>query len=143
MPTPWPRVLDGQNRHTRHERSKVEASSEASSVTEAGSELPGFVRREFERFAHCGDLNRGFMYLSCTHCGHQLFVPFSCKSRSICASCMGRRMSETTALLVDHLLPAAPYRHITLTFAGPLALRLTASALVGQRSLALCGPGPT
>ncbi len=34
--------------------------------------------------------------------------PFACKSRGVCPSCMGRRMGETAALLVDHRLPAVP-----------------------------------
>jgi hypothetical protein len=42
----------------------------------------------------------------CRSCGDELRVPFSCKSRGCCPCCMGRRMAEGAALLVDHVLPA-------------------------------------
>ena len=41
-----------------------------------------------------------------------------------CPSCMGRRMAEGAALLVDHVLPAVGYRQWVLSFPGPLAVRL-------------------
>jgi len=36
----------------------------------------------------------------CRTCGDELRVPFACKSRGFCPSCMGRRMAEGAALLV-------------------------------------------
>ncbi|TPV92640.1 MAG: hypothetical protein B7733_24760, partial [Myxococcales bacterium FL481] len=93
-------------------------------LEESGLEVPRFVRREFEAFGRCGDLRHGFLHVGCLHCGHRVLVPFSCKSRGICPSCMGRRMAETSMLLVDHVLPTTPYRHVTFTFPGPLAVRL-------------------
>ena len=75
-----------------------------SQLSEAGVELPNFVAREFEKFSTCGDLQQGYMHISCLQCGHQLYLPFSCKSRSICPSCMGRRMGETAARLVENVL---------------------------------------
>lgn len=41
-----------------------------------------------------------------------------------CPSCMGRRMAEGAALLVDHVLPAVGYRQWVLSFQGPMAERL-------------------
>ena len=95
-----------------------------SEMSEGGVDLASFVAKEFEKFGGCGDFQRGFLHASCLRCGHELFVAFSCKSRSLCPSCMGRRMGETAALLVDHVLPETKWRHVTLTFAGPLAVRM-------------------
>jgi len=52
---------------------------------------------------------------------------------------MGRRMGETAALLVDHLLPEVNYRHVTLTFAGPLATRLGYNKTLLSKILQLAG----
>ncbi len=89
----------------------------------AGS-LPAFVRDELEAFITCGDFEHGFLVAQCQRCGDSLRVPFACKSRGICPSCMGRRMAETAALLVEHRLPAVPWRQWVLSFPGPLAVRL-------------------
>ena len=86
--------------------------------------LPAFVKEELEGFAGCGDFELGFVRTCCRSCGDELRVPFSCKSRGCCPSCMGRRMAEGAALLVDHVLPAVGYRQWVLSFPGPLAVRL-------------------
>ncbi|MEE8410739.1 MAG: transposase zinc-binding domain-containing protein, partial [Myxococcota bacterium] len=46
--------------------------------------LPAFVQGELEAFLACGDLSEGFTHLKCSRCGHDRFLPFSCKTRSIC-----------------------------------------------------------
>ena len=79
-------------------------------LEESGHSLPEFVKREHEEFAWCGDFERGFVQTVCRQCGDELRVPFSCKGRGYCPSCMGRRMAECAALLVDHVLPAVGYR---------------------------------
>jgi len=38
------------------------------------------------------------------------------KGRAICPSCLGRRMADTAAHLVDHVLPQAPYRHAVFLY---------------------------
>jgi hypothetical protein len=86
--------------------------------------LPGFVCDEIAAFTTCGDFNQGFLVVECRRCGDSLRVPFACKSRGICPSCMGRRMGETAALLVDHRLPAVPWHQWVLSFEGPMAVRL-------------------
>ena len=53
-----------------------------------------------------------------------MVVGFSCKRRGFCPSCMGRRMAEGAALLVDYVLPPVGYRQWVLSFSGPLAVRL-------------------
>lgn len=92
--------------------------------TEASASLPAFVVTELERFTTCGDFDFGFLRVGCRLCGKELRVPFSCKARGVCPSCLGRRMGESAALMVDHRLPAVPYRQWVLSFSGGLATRL-------------------
>jgi hypothetical protein len=42
-------------------------------------------------------------------------LAFSCKGRGVCPSCSARRMAETTAHLVDHVLPPLPVRQWVLS----------------------------
>jgi hypothetical protein len=91
---------------------------------ERAGPLPAFVKGELEGFAGCGDFELGFVRTCCRSCDDELRVPFSCKSRGCCPSCMGRRMAEGAALLVDHVLPAVGYRQWVLSFPGPMAVRL-------------------
>jgi hypothetical protein len=86
--------------------------------------LPDFVQAELRGFAVCGDFSQGFVRTACRRCGDELRVPFPCKGRGFCPSCMGRRMAEGAALLVDHVLPAVGYRQWVLSFTGPMAVRL-------------------
>ena len=90
----------------------------------AGERRDGVVKGELEGFAGCGDFEFGFVRTCCRSCGDELRVPFSCKSRGCCPSCMGRRMAEGAAVLVDHVLPAVGYRQWVLSFPGPMAVRL-------------------
>jgi hypothetical protein len=89
-----------------------------------GDGYPAFLEREFRRYLHCGLLARGFARLRCPDCGFERLVAFSCKGR-LCPSCMGRRMADQAASLVDDLLPEAPYRQWVLTFPWPLRFRLS------------------
>ena len=93
-------------------------------LEEPAGSLPGFVRDELDAFVTCGDFEHGFLVAQCRRCGDSLRVPFACKSRGICPSCMGRRMAETAALLVEHRLPEVPWRQWVLSFEGPMAVRL-------------------
>jgi hypothetical protein len=76
----------------------------------SGASLPLFAVNDLEGVLRCGDFEHGFLRLKCRRCGDELRVPFSCKLRSTCPSCMGRRMGELATLWTDHLLPAVPYR---------------------------------
>ena len=68
--------------------------------------LPNFVKREIEAYLDCGLIEKGYVLLECPSCGLQRAVAFSCKKRGgICPSCMGRRMNDTAAHLVDRVLP--------------------------------------
>ena len=87
--------------------------------------LPGFVREELEGYVDCGVLSRGFAVLACPECSERIVVGFSCKGLGFCPSCLGRRMAETAANLVEHVLPTeAPLRQLVLTLPFELRARL-------------------
>jgi hypothetical protein len=94
---------------------------QAAERSEHGLGYPAYVAKEFERYLDCGQLGMGFSRLVCRECGYERLLAFSCKGR-LCPSCTGRRMDETAANLVDHLLPRAPYRQWVLTV--PWRIRL-------------------
>src|SRR5436190_10862574 len=52
-----------------------------------------FVEREMRAYLSCGILACGFLRLQCESCGKDRFLPLSCKGRSVCPSCCGRRVS--------------------------------------------------
>ncbi len=78
--------------------------------SETATGLPDFVKDEFEAFLECGILAHGFLRLRCTDCAHEKLVAFSCKRRGFCPACGARRMTETAAHLVDHVIPQVPVR---------------------------------
>ena len=83
--------------------------------------VPAFVEREFRNYLTCGIAEFGFLRLRCADCGHDRILPYSCKRRSWCPSCCGRRMSDTAAHLVDHVFPWVPTRQWVLSL--PFKLR--------------------
>jgi Putative transposase/Transposase zinc-binding domain len=91
-----------------------------------GTGLPKFVKDEFDAFLECGILAHGFLRLRCANCTHDKLVAFSCKRRGFCPSCGARRMSETAAHLVDHVIPEVPVRQWVLSLPIPLRLLLAA-----------------
>jgi hypothetical protein len=86
--------------------------------------LPAHVEGELRRFLDCGIFARGFSRWVCEKCGAEQVVASSCKGRGFCPSCIGRRMNETAALLVDHVLPPVPVRQWVLTLPIELRYRL-------------------
>ena len=84
--------------------------------------LPPYVEAELRAFLRCGVLACGFGRARCVACGFDRLVPFSCKRRGVCASCGGRRMSETAAEHVTRLWPAVPVRQWVLSLPWPLRL---------------------
>ncbi|MBN2193894.1 MAG: transposase zinc-binding domain-containing protein [Polyangiaceae bacterium] len=91
-------------------------------VSDAGlaSPLPSFVRSELEGYLECGlpYALPGFALMVYTDpdCRSRHLVAFSCKGRGFCPSCLGRRMAQTVANLVDHVLPEqVPVRQWVLT----------------------------
>ena len=85
-----------------------------------GTELPEYVRREFEDYLKCGRLEHGFLRVRCDTCHAEHLVAFSCKHRGVCPSCGARRMVESAALLVDEVLPHEPMRQWVLSVPFPL-----------------------
>jgi hypothetical protein len=86
--------------------------------------VPRFVERELRAFLECGVLANGFLRVHCDACGKDRVVPFSCKGRSICSSCGGRRMADTAVHLVDRVLPMVPIRQWVLSLPFSLRYRL-------------------
>lgn len=93
---------------------------------ETGSGLPKFVKDEFDAFLECGILAHGFLRLRCTDCAHEKLLAFSCKKRGFCPSCGGRRMAQTAAHLVGHIIPRVPVRQWVLSLPIPLRYLLAA-----------------
>jgi ribosomal protein S27E len=93
---------------------------------ETGAGLPDFVKAEFDAFLECGILAHGFLRLRCEDCAHEKLVAFSCKRRGFCPSCGSRRMTETAAHLVEHVIPRVPVRQWVLSFPIPLRFLLAA-----------------
>jgi hypothetical protein len=100
-----------------------------------GYPLPDFVNKEFEAYLRCGILAHGFLRAKCTSCPHEMLVAFSCKKRGFCPSCGARRMAETAAHLVDHVLPHKNIRQWVLTFPVPIRLCLAVRPKVVARAL--------
>jgi len=94
----------------------------------AEHEVTRFVEREFRAFLECGVLSHGFLRVHCGSCGMDRVVGFSCKKRGWCPSCGGRRMAETAAHLVDHVLPHVPMRQWVLSVPHGLRYRMAYDA---------------
>ena len=77
---------------------------------EYNAPVPKYVESEFRNYLACGDFSRGFTVVHREACEHHFGVAFSCKSRSVCSSCTGRRMAGEAAALVDRILPNIPVR---------------------------------
>ncbi|MCG5055987.1 MAG: transposase [Myxococcales bacterium] len=89
-----------------------------------GGFLPAFVAAEFEAYLGCGILGKGFVNVRCEACAETRLVAFSCKRRGFCPSCLGRRMAETAAHVVDNVFPAVPARQWVLTVPHALRYRM-------------------
>jgi hypothetical protein len=90
-----------------------------------GHELPRYVVEEFYRYLDCGILARGFARCSCEACGQSFAVAFSCKGRAFCSSCLGRRMADTAAHLVDNVFPHVPVRQWVLSLPFEIRYRMS------------------
>ena len=104
--------------HSRSYRAEVEGADRN------GSGLPRFVVDEVEAFLKCGIPAHGFLRVVCDGCGAGRLVPFSCKRRGFCPSCLGRRMADFAAHLCDYVMPRVPVRQWVLTVPFGLRFRL-------------------
>lgn len=91
-----------------------------------GVTFPFHLKREFERYLTCGILAHGFARFHCSHCQKDLLVAYSCKGRTICPSCTGRRMADTAKHLVEQVIPEVPTRQWVLSM--PFKHRLILSS---------------
>ena len=85
----------------------------------------------------CGILSHGFARVHCDTCGKDALVGLSCKGRGFCPSCAGRRMADTAAHLVDHVVARVPVRQWVLTLPFPLRYRMASGA--AQEKLPIFG----
>ena len=123
-------------------------------LSETGRFPPRDVTREFEDYLGCGRLENGFLRVRCESCSHEHLAwaarIFSCKRRGFCTGCCARRMVETAAFLVDHVLQYRAVRQWVLSFPYPLRLVLANHPQVMGKVLAIvnraistCLRGPT
>lgn len=87
-----------------------------------GTGLPAFVVRESRKFLRCGVRAHGFAPVRCADCAFERLVPLSCKG--FCPSCVGRRMAEPAAHLVEHVSADIPVRQWVLFVPHRLRYRL-------------------
>jgi len=97
----------------REHKATLFAQTEARSASGRG--YPRHVRDEFDKYERCGILAYGVVRARCQTCGDEQVVGFSCKRKTLCPSCAGRRMAEVTTHLVADVLPVARYRQWTLS----------------------------
>src|SRR5215510_13047619 len=89
--------------------------------------LPAYVQREFYDYLRCGILAHGFVRLGCDTCHKELLLAFSCKRRGFCPSCAGRRMAQTSAHLVERVIPWVPTRQWVVSVPVPWRYWMAAS----------------
>jgi len=66
------------------------------------------------------------MRLRCNECSHDKLLAFICKRRGFCPSDGARRMSQTGAHVVDHVIPYVPVQQWVLSLPIPLRVLLAA-----------------
>jgi len=79
------------------------------------------LEREFKKYLTCGNLAFGMARFHCSLCQKDKLVAFSCKGRTLCPSCTGRRMSDTAKHLIEEVIPEVPTRQWVLSM--PYAYR--------------------
>lgn len=82
------------------------------------------IKETVERFIECGDYSKGIARIKCTntHCGHEYFRPFSCKSWYLCPSCNQKRLLLFSEHLSENVLLELPHRQFVFTL--PKLLRV-------------------
>jgi hypothetical protein len=85
-------------------------------------DIYGFYRpeidKEIEKYLKCGIHKFGFARVKCKNddCGEEYLLPFSCKGRGICPSCIQKHSLEAEHRLIEgDILQEVPHRHIILT----------------------------
>jgi hypothetical protein len=106
-------------------------------LSEQGKPLPKYVLREFDGYLKCGRLEHGFLRLRCDTCHAERLLGFSCKHRGFCPSCGARRMAESAALLVDHILPQRPMRQWVLSVPFQLRFLFASQPVIMGKALGI------
>ena len=77
-----------------------------------------------EEFIKCGDYREGIARIKCTNpkCGHDYFVPLSCKSFYLCPSCHQKRTLLFSEQITQEVLLRLPHRQ--WVFCIPKCLRV-------------------
>ena len=90
-----------------------------SSYDERYGDTYGFFRGEIDaetnKYQKCGIPKYGFARVRCADCGESFLLPFSCRSRSFCPSCMQKHMLETGEFITQSVALEVPHRHIVFT----------------------------
>jgi hypothetical protein len=75
------------------------------------------IKETVERFIECGDYSKGIARIKCTntHCRHEYFRPFSCKSWYLCPSCNQKRLLLFSEHLSEKVLLKLPHRQFVFT----------------------------
>ncbi|MEA3278159.1 MAG: transposase [Pseudomonadota bacterium] len=124
FPTEWePASAHANSRPVRRPAYPGKACS-ACNDDWADESISPHAERELRRYLECGILAYGFARARCEECGHDFLVAFSCKGRGVCPSCNTRRMAESAAHLVDHILPPLPMRQWVLSLPKRLRYHL-------------------
>jgi len=113
--------------------------------------VPGYVEKEFKQYIRCGILAHGFDCTHCHKCHQDYFLAFSCKGRGFCPSCNTRRMVETSAHLIENLIPAVPIRQWVISFPKRIRHYLQTDAILRtvlrivadevRKRIIACSPG--
>ena len=98
-----------------HRVVREELETFVAQAEERGETVAAHVQRELREYIRRGVVSEGFAWGKCDDCGQDYLVGLSCKGRSICAGCTGRRMHDSAAHLVDRVLPHVPVRQWVLT----------------------------
>jgi hypothetical protein len=80
-----------------------------------GTNLPFHLEREFKKYITCGILAYGMARFRCPCCYKEKIVAYSCKGRTICPSCTGRRTADTAKHLLEEVIPVVPVRQWVLS----------------------------
>ncbi|MBC7539710.1 MAG: transposase zinc-binding domain-containing protein [Bacteriovorax sp.] len=102
-----------------------------------GIHLPFHLEREFKKYLTCGIPAYGIARFHCLCCQKDKIVAFSCKGRTLCPSCTGRRTADTAKHLLEEVIPAVPIRQWVLSMPYTYRFLLATRAEFLRKSKAL------
>ena len=102
-----------------------------------GSNLPFHLEREFKKYLTCGIPSYGMARLQCPCCQKDKFVAFSCKGRTICPSCTGRRTADTAKHLLEEVIPAVAVRQWVLSMPYSFRFLLSTNSEFLRKALSI------